>query len=555
MLLVIGWDGASWNVLDPWLRQGRLPNLSRLLREGMIGPLRAPWPPVTLPSWTTFMTGVNPGRHGIFDFTLREPDAYRVRFVNATHRRVPTVWRRLSEAGRRICILGLPGTYPPEPVNGLLVSGFDTPVTTRADDSFVFPRSAAPLIRELGGFPFADFQEFVVDRGWYRMARERLLRGVEQKLSLARALLRREAWDCFLILFGESDTVSHHFWHFSDPHSPLHDPAGAAEFGETLYQVFARLDEALGELRSEVPQADVLLLSDHGFGGASGKLLHLNRYLADCGLLSFNSRREGLGLAPLKSWALRWVPARWQARLFRIGSHALAGAIESSARFAGIDFERTRAFSEESGTCPAVWLNVAGREPSGTIPAADYEKVREEVVAALTELKAPGSTAPAVARVWRREELYTGPCVGFAPDVLIELGCTAQGYTYNLASSRGRPGRAWTALDPNRWQGGKLAGLSGTHRQQGIYVVAGPRVRVSGVTAAARMEQIAPTLLSLCGVPYAPAFFDGETLCTGVSRTAGGSEADKFDPNTHRPYSLEEEAEVERRLRALGYLD
>ena len=142
MLLIVGLDGATLDLVEPWATDGTLPNLAQLLREGAWGPLGSTVPPATLPGWTTFMTGVNPGRHGVFDFTRRDPGDYQVRFVNATFRKAQTVWRLLSDADRRVSVLGLPGTYPPEAINGCMISGFDTPVTTRSDDSFAPPSTA-----------------------------------------------------------------------------------------------------------------------------------------------------------------------------------------------------------------------------------------------------------------------------------------------------------------------------------------------------------------------------------------------------------------------------
>src|SRR5262249_40811898 len=155
---------------------------------------------------------VNPGRHGVFDFTRRDSGAYRVRFVNATFRKARTVWGLLSDAGQRVSVLGVPGTYPPEPINGYMISGFDTPVTLRADASFVHPPEFADEVAAAGGFPFAEFQEFTLGPGWHARALSSLCDGIERKTRLAERLLARERWDCFMLLFGESDTAAHHFW-------------------------------------------------------------------------------------------------------------------------------------------------------------------------------------------------------------------------------------------------------------------------------------------------------------------------------------------------------
>src|ERR1700687_60558 len=404
MLLIIGLDGATWDLLDPWIAAGRLPNLARIRGAGWFGPLRSTMPPATLPSWTTFMTGVNPGKHGIFDFTRREVGSYEVRFVNGSLRKAPTVWQLLSAVGRRVCVLGLPGTYPPEEITGCMVSGCDPRVTTRADASFVSPRSLAPLVMKLGGFPFADFQEFRVGPRWYHDALDRLLRGIETKTRLAHTLLRREAWDCFLLLFGESDTVAHHFWKFHDPQSPRFDASRAGEFGDAIRRVYEALDDAIGTLTDAAPGANVLVASDHGFGGAGRKVVYLNRWLEQCGLLVRTPGRAGSRLAShAKRLALRALPAGAQTRAFRLNGGRWASRLESRSRFAGIDWTRTCAFSEELNYFPNVWLNVSGREPLGTVSLADYDRTREDVCAALDELRDPDTGGSVVRRgAWRR---------------------------------------------------------------------------------------------------------------------------------------------------------
>src|SRR4051794_34953860 len=343
MLLILGLDGATLDLVEPWVADGTLPNLGRLIGAGAWGRLASTIPAATFPSWTTFMTGVNPGRHGVFDFTRRDPGAYRVRFVNSTFRKAHTVWRLLSEGGRRVGVLGVPGTYPPEPINGCMISGFDTPVTTRADASFVHPPELAADVAAAGGFPFADFQEFRIDSGWHARALASLCDGIERKTTLAERLLTRERWDCFMLMFGESDTAAHHFWSFHDRRSPRYDAAGAAALGNPLRTVYAALDDAIGRLLARVPGATVLIASDHGFGGVGTTALRLNRWLAEEGYLAFAPRRRGSRAAgALRAAAVRAIPARWQAPCFRAAGGRLVSRIESGVRFGGIDWRGTR---------------------------------------------------------------------------------------------------------------------------------------------------------------------------------------------------------------------
>ncbi len=555
MLLIVGWDGASPNLLEPMVEAGKMPNFARLRSRGLGGGVQAPWPPVTFPSWTTFMTGMNPGRHGIFDFTRREPGAYRVHFVNSTWRRAPSIWSRFSVAGKRVCILGLPATYPPEPVNGVMVSGFDTPVTTRIDRSFVYPAERAGEVLEAGGFPFADFQEFRVGRGWYSKARTRLLEGIAQKLRVAEQLLRRERWDVFLILFGESDTAAHHFWHFADSASPFAPMREDLPVGNVIAEVYEALDRALGRLVQLAGEADVLVVSDHGFGGVGTTRVHLNRWLERNGWLRFLSgRAKARVLGYLKPLALGVVPSRVQRSLFSLHGGRWSNAMETSARFAGIDFSRSAAFSEELSYFPSIWLNVKGREPLGVVPWSDYDQLRRAIRDALLEWRHPVTARPLVRNVWLREELYVGPYVVEAPDLVVELAEENGGYAVLPASSQGRPGPEVTELDLRAWRGGKLQGLSGSHRREGIFALSGPRIPKIQARLTVAMEQFAPTILKMCGVAYPMQFFDGEIFApvvSGVSRTVG-PEPSALVP-TQRVYTEEEEAEILRRLKDLGY--
>ena len=132
-LLVLGLDGATFDVIHPMIAAGKLPNLARFMNEGAFAPLRSTAPPVTFPAWSSFMTGLEPGRHGLYDFTQKIAGAYRIRFANAGDRKGSSLFGRISNAGGRVLVLGIPATYPPEAVNGLLVPGFDAPVSTGSD--------------------------------------------------------------------------------------------------------------------------------------------------------------------------------------------------------------------------------------------------------------------------------------------------------------------------------------------------------------------------------------------------------------------------------------
>jgi len=550
-LALIGLDGATWDLILPWAEQGHLPTLTGLRRAGAGGPLASTVPPVSFPAWSTLLTGLNPGKHGIYDFTQRLPGTYRIAFLNATHRRAPTLWRLASQAGRRVAALGFPATYPPEPVNGLLVSGFDSPVTTGVDRSCVYPPAQ---YAEIAPYPLGGIQEVRIDAGWHERALHQILLGMERRTAVALRLLQQENWDLFALHYGESDTAAHHFWALFDAHSPRHDPARAAQLGGALLQVYRALDAALGRLLAALPpETAVVVASDHGAGGAGDWVVHLNRWLAQQGWLCFQEGPRRPLAAGLRHLGLR-LPERLQEWAFRGPLHGLVDRVESGNRLGGIAWEHTAAFSEEVNTLPGVWLNVQGREPAGVVPPGAYERQRDELVAALEGWRHPETGAPLLQRAWRREALYDGPWVHLAPDIVLEPALD-RGYSVTFLSSGGRAGPAARRLAPQERLGAKGGSMNGSHRPEGIVLLAGPGVRQGAQLEGAALADIAPTALAVLGLPL-PAGLDGrvlhEAFQLGFLHTAEPAAAVPPLPPAV-PYTPEEEAAVAERLRGLGY--
>ena len=554
MIAIIGLDGATWDLAEPFLAAGDMPTLAALRRAGAHGVLRSTIPPVTFPAWSSFMTGTNPGKHGIFDFTRRVPGTYEVAFVGSRDRRMPTMWKLLSDAGRRVAVIGVPTTYPPEPVNGIMVGGFDSPVATGIDGSFVHPRAFYDeMTRAVGPYSVTDFQELTIGPGWHADALPKILAAVDRKRDLATYVLRRERWDCFMMLFGEADTASHHFWMFADPRSPRFDADGARRFGSALRDVYRRLDGALAAILAEVPaDSTVLVASDHGFGGAGTTVLHLNRWLAEHGWLAFRHGRHGL--APrlargVRRAALALLPPGVQERLVRRGGRALARRLESWSRFGAIDMARTRAFSEELNYAPSIWLNVRGRDPEGVVArGSEYEALVDDVRAALLAWPHPESGAPIVARVHRRDEIYAGALVDTAPDLVLELALE-DGYSFPCLPTAPAERRSIRRLAVAEHVAGKGGGMNGSHRPDGLWVLAGPGVSATPARQAAIVD-VAPSVLHLAGLDV-PAWMDGRLL-PGISGAA--RIADDAPAMTDEPTDQDHEAELRRRLHALGYL-
>jgi predicted AlkP superfamily phosphohydrolase/phosphomutase len=513
-VLVIGLDGGTWDLILPAIEEGSLPCLSSLLAEGAWGILDSTIPPATFPAWSSFLTGMNPGSHGIFDFTRRRLGTYQVEFINSTYRRGQTLFGVASAAGKRVGVMGVPATYPPENLNGFQISGFDAPVAVGIDPSFVRPRELFYDLRSrFGRYKITDFQEINIGRTWHRNVLPRIQETLEQKAAIASYLYAREPWDVFMVLFGESDTVAHHYWMFHDPRSPRYDPEGARELGAAIRSVYEGLDRAIEDLLAiNADRRSVLILSDHGFGGTGNKVVYLNRWLAEQGYLLFRTSPGQRSLRALKEAGLRAVPPRWQEQLFRRGRGVAANLLESKTRFGGLYWERTQAFSEELNYAPSLWVNLRGREPEGIVsPGSEYESLREDLIAALLNFSDPETGAPVVRRVYRREEIYSGPMVEFAPDLVLELGLD-RGYSYSCLSSQSPRARgSLCRIGGSEAPGGKGSGTNGSHRREGIYLFAGEGVVKRGRLGRQRLEDLAPSVLALLGISP-PAEMEGRVL-------------------------------------------
>jgi predicted AlkP superfamily phosphohydrolase/phosphomutase len=549
--LVIGLDGVDLGIVEA-LGPARLPQLHEVMGRGAFAALRSVQPPATLPNWTTFLTGLDPGRHGVFDFTTRQ--GYRVRFTGGTAREAPTLFQRLDALGLKCACLSFPGTWPPEKLeHGIFVSGWDAPVAFEADRSFMWPPSLYDeTVAKFGTPTFDDVDEFHADEpGWIDALPNALARRVERKTRWAQWLLEREDWDVFALYFGESDTAAHYLWAHHDPESPRRPEQLSATQREGLAIVYQALDRAVAQLRKACgANAEITILSDHGSGGSSDKVVHINRLLADHDLLQFTPRRPNLG-AGLKEVALRRFPPRLRERLFRLGNAWLPSRLESNVRFGKIDMPRTIAFSDELNYFPGVHLNLRGREPSGTVDPQEKQEAILRVRAALLSVRDPWNGRPVFADVIRREELFDGPYLERAPDLLLELHLD-DGYSYNVMPS-GPASESFRRLAPEEYLGKKGRSLPGSHRARGFMAMAGPSV-LSAAKIDAQIADVSATMLHRMGL-CVPTDFQGRVLWEAVRPETGRAETSLPASAALPARPRSNEGIVESRLRALGYIE
>ena len=504
------------------------------MTRGTWGPLRSTVPALTLPAWASFMTGKNPGGHGVYAFQRLAADRYTsAGLANARDLGAAPFWEIAGRAGRRLGIINVPPSYPLRPVpNGYIVGCMLTPPGERLTEP--------PEVRD-------DLGEYEVDAPAPKGLRRADASFQEQALSYLRAvrrqttlrtkatlrLMERRPTDAVCVVFYAPDRVQHYFWEYLDPEA---SQAADAAVQSALADVFTALDDGIGALvNAAAPDATVVLVSDHGFGAKPVLSVRVNRWLADNGLL----RRHAF-------WRLRrrvikkMLPATWRARYDTI-DHIL------------VDRPRTRAWSEALFTGTAgVWVHLAGRYPRGCVtPGSEYEALRDQIVGGLRSLVDPEGHR-VFESVQRREDLYRGPFVERAPDVVAV--CTRRfGIIFE---SLGRELRDRELFGPF-----EELGYTGTHDPLGIYLFAGPAIPAAGERGELPIEAITPTILHLLDVPV-PRDLD-EPVCT-----------DLFDPEYLRAHpvrigdavassapddkgwrSEEDEAKIADHLRALGYLE
>lgn len=534
-VLVIGLDGATFTVLDPLLAAGDMPNLARLVAEGTRGAMRSVVPPITPAAWSSFMTGKLPGKHGIYDFRVYDPRQRRDSFVTSRALRQPTVWELLTAAGRRVCTINVPVTYPPSPRAGTVVSGFDTP-------SLMAEFTAPPELRDrilaripdyfFIAVPDSEDSNLERDENFENFVAQ-VERAYEQRTTVALDLLERGPWDAFMLHYQDIDILQHRTWRF------LERPDLNPQRWERLRRAYRRLDELLGQVIAAAPaRALTLVVSDHGFGSHEGRL-YPNVLLRRWGYLAWAGRRRDRLMRSIRK------------RLVRLG---LAGPGQRRAeawivqirdrrfeRMLPLRWRRTRAYVAIAEMVGLLYLNLRGREPEGIVNAGtEAEALAAEIREKLLGVRDPKDGRPAFDDVLYGRDVFPHDPVGTRPELVL-----LPRPEYSV----------YRDLNHRRWID-HYPVTSGTHRPDGILIVSGPGIRQQRLEGERAIVDIAPTILAASKVPI-PDDMDGRVLnelfddppaVTWTAATGAGASRDAA-------LSREEEQEVMERLRSLGYME
>lgn len=542
--LVLSIDSGCWEYLDPLLAAGRMPNIARLIEQGARGVLESTMPPITPVAFSSFITGVNPGKHGVFDWSVRREDGER-RMVNATTLKSAPFWTHLNREGVRVGLFNVPVTYPPRPLDGFIVPGIPVPRSARR---FTYPTEALNRMEDRFGPYRVDVDRALLDKGIETYVQAWIEYEARQTEA---AMMLTEAYEVDLLVFNYAalDRVNHF----------------APEM-EYIERVLVNTDVQIGRWMEQYPEANFVLMSDHGSRRVRAAFL-LGPWLVQHGYAAYGER--SLDISPCETnfalsrylrargmWGMKERFVRGLLRLLLWGAPAplrrrfWEAAYRSAPDALGyrfterLDWARTKIFAT-SNSGPLL-INTGLGNGRGPVGPEEYEAVREALIRDLLAVRDPQGR-PIFSRVYRREEIYRGPALAGGPDVVADHYDSDCDIVVD-----NKPGLFCFVDRLNRF---------GDHTRRGIPVVSGPDFvrRPSSDLVQTSILDLPATLLHLYGTPV-PQQWDGQVLRDLLVPSLAEREtirADAVALEAEAPdegYSVDEEAQVIEHLQDLGYL-
>jgi predicted AlkP superfamily phosphohydrolase/phosphomutase len=527
-IVVVGLDGATFNLIKPWSEDRSLPNFRQLIQNGVSGVLKSTIPSTTLPAWTSFATGKSPGKHGCYDFRLPMDSLGHNRLVTARDIPGKTFYELLNEAGKRVTLINLPVSYPPR-IDDIVITSLMT-----QGSQCVFPSTLINEIPELET---------------YRIIAEsrttQAIRAVEkERFEIARKLFRRE-WDCFFLLFSGSDHISHEMY----AQMCQEDPTSGGG------QVFLDLDRYLGWFMDHLPpETNLLVMSDHGFRSYPA-IFYVNSWLAQEGYLTLGGdvRPEGEDfLAKIeetpdpRNQSQRARLSRMlfdHPRLYQLGKriyHQLRSIVPINLQLEsrGVNLSKSVAYAA-TNECKGIYINNRRRFVDGIVDETEVASLREEIITKLEVLVDPFTKQPVFDKVWQKEELYHGSHLKVAPDIIVEPNVFVSFLLRSIEAFENTP--------------------VNYHTRNGIFLAWGPDVIEGENLENAKIVDLAPTILHMMGFSI-PEDMDGHVLqsifkpdSTPAQRAISFREGTGSQPPKTKKDSLDSEQRVKDRLRSLGY--
>jgi len=519
-ILIIGIDGGTPDLIKKFTLSGELPFFKKLMEEGCSGELKSTVPALTPPAWTSSFTGVNPGKHNIFDFFVFDKNSKSLRLLSSMDRKYPAIWEILSYHNIKCGFYNVPCSYPVDKVNGFMVSGMATPAKSA---SYAYPEEVEEYVQKEKNGKFGA-STFHLEKGNRVKFLEEIyeITEIDEKISVE--LMKKINPLVMMHIYDESDRVMHFYWHDFDESHPKY--VDGTKFKDEILRYYRRIEKGIQNFLKEFGDCDLIIYSDHGFGPLY-KDVYVNKLLHKWGYLKVNEYAEDvLKKSPIKKVLKSVVPPKIRKFLREnIKSSPLANPLGF------IDFTKSS----------AVFTSVSGR----SVVILD-EKRKNEIANELKErfmnyIDEETQNRPFV-KVWKKEEVYKGEWLENAPDLILE-----EDGRYAFKTD-------WSLYEEIKVSSQYGAIKSGSHRKNGFLILYGNSFEQKEKIEEAEIVDICPTILYLLGLPVGLTM-DGKPLIGYVKEP----EKIKFeDYGSIRKIDLNsqniDEEQVKEKLKNLGYM-
>jgi predicted AlkP superfamily phosphohydrolase/phosphomutase len=507
------------------LGAGQLPTLAGLIERGAYGDCLSTIPSHSWCAWPSFMTGLNPAGHGVFDILEHKPGVSKRLPVTYRSIKAPTIFDDLTRAGKTSLALNIPLTFPPPPIKGKVVAGGVLP----ASRSYTHPAELQAELDDRAPFPI-NGMSWTTFRNRPEPFLEECSAVTEHRQKAFEYLLDTTEWDFGVIVYVSTDRIQHCLMEYLSPDHPRYEELKDSAVAGRARAVYRQLDDGLARLLKRTTDDDlVIFMSDHGHQPCT-RACTMDRILRHLGFLEFGRGSFAFNL-------IRWGPGRRVARrVYDILK--LHGKVSIPA--SPVDWSKTTAYTSVVSTGEGVSVNLKGREPNGIVEPSDYERARDDVAAALDDFRDPDNNLAPIGKILRKEEVLSGAHLDSAPDLLL-----VPAPFYSLTHARGM-------VEEADW-------LSGDHRIEGVVVATGPEVTAGPLRERVELIDLGPTSLATLGAPSAVPR-DGRVIRSLVGSDAAldiggppaGAQARAADDTG---LTSDEAGEIEDHLRGLGYVE
>lgn len=550
-VILIGLDSGTFDILKPMVDRGELPVIASIMESGVWGNLRSTIPSVTAPAWLSCFSGVNPGKLGIFYFTDDSHETYD-EGPPADYSKVPVklLWHLLSDNDKRV--LGvIPFRLPQAKANGIMISHFGIDAESGTIDFKSYPHEIAQkLVYNFSGGFFERHKHVPPERA--RSSKDGYLSNVittsrvqtEVTRELSLHLLTHYEWDFFITVFYSPDDIQHRFWSYMDSSHPLYQQKGKELYGDVIFDTYRQIDKALGDILEKTGDVTTIIVSDHGMGPIH-KFFYANRWLRGKGFLKVRGNREKPAFSIMKI-PLKSVLEKFHIRARGIPNFSIPLIRRKSLLISKeVDWSNTKAYATNFG----ININLEGREPQGTVRNDEYDNFCETLRREIYQLRDPETGETIIDHVYRREEIYSGPYLEDAPDIVYLFKQPFYYVKKDLFSSK-----AFKKIPSKEI----ITAHHINNPSLGIFIAKGPHINSQGFINNVHINDIAPTILYVMGLPI-PSNIDGrilwETLQQGLRDEQPPIYADpEALQETMEGLIPEEQEKIIEELKKLGYI-